>query len=113
MISQHISFVDIRVQMFLILVAGVAGKLANLAKILFQVCLLGGLGEQLIAIDINLHKLLHFRPSVLLLLLLEMGRPGHRKHGRTANREPLRHASSPPQACELSPLPSAPVSPVS
>ena len=38
MISQHISFVDIRVQMFLILEAGVAGKLANLAKILLQVC---------------------------------------------------------------------------
>ena len=52
----------------------------------FGESLLGGLGEQLFAIDINLHKLLHFRPSVLLLLLLEMGRPGHRKHGRTAFR---------------------------
>ena len=52
----------------------------------FGESLLGGLGEQLFAIDINLHKLLHFHPSVLLLLLLEMGRPGHRKHGRTANR---------------------------
>ena len=38
MISQHISLVDIRVHMFLMLEAGIASKLANLAEVLFQVC---------------------------------------------------------------------------
>ena len=50
----------------------------------FGEILLGGLSEQLFAIDIDPNKLLHFRESVLHLLLLQMGRPGHRKHGRTA-----------------------------
>ena len=38
MISHQISSVDIRVQMFQILGAGIAGELANLAKKPLQVC---------------------------------------------------------------------------
>ena len=38
MISQHISLVDIRVHMFLMLEAGIASKLANLAEVFLQVC---------------------------------------------------------------------------
>ena len=70
MISQHISFVDIRVQMFLILEAGVAGKLANLAKILLQVCPL-----LLLLLPHPLHEgwtaLVHACVHVILLILLK------------------------------------------
>ena len=38
MISQNISLVDIRVHMFLMLEAGIASKLANLAEVFLQVC---------------------------------------------------------------------------
>ena len=38
MISQHISLVDIRVHMFLMLEAGIASKLANLAEVFLRVC---------------------------------------------------------------------------